>query len=221
MHRARGMSERGASRSRLAAGAQDAASPAPAAKRARRAQAPRASSTASTSSSASARQRTASSADRSGPRAKARSREAGAAVDQVDTGYLQTLLGYNARRTALLIIETFLQRMAPYGLRPVDFSTLSLITHNPGITARQLCHSLGIQPPNMVGMVNGFEKRGLVERRPHPRDRRAQGLHLTSAGVQLMQAAEQTAATLEDEVAHRLSASEKKTLMALLQKIYR
>ena len=143
------------------------------------------------------------------------------ATEAVDTRYLEGLIGYNARRAALAVIGVFLQRMAPYGLRPVDFSTLSLITHNPGITARQLCHSLGIQPPNMVGMVNGFEKRGLVERRPHPRDRRAQGLHLTSAGVQLMQAAEQTAATLEDEVAHRLSASEKKTLMALLQKIYR
>jgi hypothetical protein len=32
--------------------------------------------------------------------------------------------------------------MAPYGLRPVDFSVLSLITHNPGITSRQLCTTL-------------------------------------------------------------------------------
>ena len=30
----------------------------------------------------------------------------------------------------------FLQRMAFYDLRPVDFSVLSLVTHNPGITSR-------------------------------------------------------------------------------------
>ena len=58
-------------------------------------------------------------------------------VDTVDTSYLETLIGYNARRAALSVIGLFLQRMAVYGLRPVDFSVLSLITHNPGITSRQ------------------------------------------------------------------------------------
>ena len=43
-------------------------------------------------------------------------------VDRVDTSYLETLVGYNARRAAVTIIEVFLQRMAVYGLRPVDFS---------------------------------------------------------------------------------------------------
>jgi DNA-binding MarR family transcriptional regulator len=62
------------------------------------------------------------------------------------------------------VIEVFLQRMAPCGLRPVDFSVLSLITHNPGITSRQLCTTLGILPPNIVGMVNALEKRGLIVR---------------------------------------------------------
>lgn len=214
------MSERGASRSRSAAGAQDAASPAPAAKRARRAQAPRASNSAITSSTASTRQRTASSADRSGPRAKARSREAGAAVDQVDTSYLQTLLGYNARRTALLIIETFLQRMAPYGLRPVEFSVMSVIHHNPGVTSRQLCAVLNLQPPNLVGLVQAFEARGLIERRPHPHDGRAFGLHPTPEGVALMQAAERTATELEIDRSPRLSPAERRQLLALLQKVY-
>ena len=208
------MSERGASRSRSAAGAQDAASPAPAAKRTRRAQAPRASSTASPAAPASR------SAERAGPRAKARSREAGAAVDQVDTGYLQTLLGYNARRTALLIIETFLQRMAPYGLRPVEFSVMSVIHHNPGVTSRQLCAVLNLLPPNLVGLVQAFEARGLIERRPHPRDGRAFGLHPTPEGVALMQAAERTATELEIDRSPRLSPAERRQLLALLQKVY-
>lgn len=141
-------------------------------------------------------------------------------VERVDTRYLEGLIGYNARRTALAVIEVFLTRMAPYGLRPVDFSILSLITHNPGITARQLCATLGVLPPNMVGMVNRFEARGLVERRPHPSDRRAQGLHLTPAGQALMTEAEHTAEQLEKDVAHKLTTQEQRTLMELLQKIY-
>jgi DNA-binding MarR family transcriptional regulator len=142
------------------------------------------------------------------------------AVDQVDTSYLESLIGYNARRAALSVIEVFLERMAVYKLRPVDFSVLSLITHNPGITSRQLCSALGILPPNLVGMISALEKRELIHRQPHPRDGRAMGLHLTPAGQKLMRDAEHTAAELETEVAARLSASEAKTLIRLLKKIY-
>lgn len=142
------------------------------------------------------------------------------AVDKVDTSYLESLLGYNARRAALAVIEVFLERMAVYDLRPVDFSVLSLITHNPGITSRQLCTTLGILPPNLVGMINALEKRELIVRRPHPRDGRAMGLHLTQAGQKLMRDAERTAARLETEVAGRLSPTEAKTLIRLLKKIY-
>ncbi|AMO21854.1 MarR family transcriptional regulator [Ramlibacter solisilvae] len=153
------------------------------------------------------------------PAAKTRSRPA-QAVEEVDTTFLETLIGYNARRAALAVIEVFLDRMSVYDLRPVDFSVLSLVTHNPGITSRQLCGALGILPPNLVGMINNLEKRALVQRQPHPRDGRAMGLHLTAAGQKLMRDAERTATELEAQAAGRLSAAEVKTLIRLLKKIY-
>ena len=142
------------------------------------------------------------------------------AIAQVDTSYLESLVGYNARRAALVIIDAFLQHMAVYGLRPVDFSVLSLIAHNPGITSRQLCTSLSIQPPNLVGMINQLQRRELITRRPHPHDGRAMGLHLTPAGRKMMKQAEATASELEAEATTRLSAAERRTLMQLLKKIY-
>ena len=141
-------------------------------------------------------------------------------MEKIDTGYLETLLGYNARRAALVIIELFLKRMAVYDLRPVDFSVLSLITHNPGISSRQLCSALNILPPNLVGMINSLEKRELIVRKPHPSDGRIVGLHLSDAGSKLMKDAEQTAKELENDAASKLTAAERKTLMRLLQKIY-
>jgi DNA-binding MarR family transcriptional regulator len=143
-----------------------------------------------------------------------------AADGGIDASYLETLLGYNARRAALAVIGVFLQRMAPYGLRPVDFSVLTLIAHNPGITSRQLCAALDILPPNLVGMIKGLDKRGLIERRPHPTDRRAQGLHLSPAGRKLQKSAQVTATQLESDVASRLSAAELDTLKSLLRKVY-
>ena len=141
-------------------------------------------------------------------------------VEEVDTSFLETLIGYNARRAALAVIDVFLERMAPYGLRPVDFSVLSLVAHNPGITSRQLCATLGILRPNLVGMVNAMEQRELLARKPHPRDGRAMGLHLTPGGQKLMRDAEKTAAALEAEVGARLTAAELQTLLRLLKKVY-
>ena len=146
--------------------------------------------------------------------------KAPSAVEQVDTRFLESLVGYNARRAALAVIDQFLRHMAVYGLRPVDFSVLSLIAHNPGITSRQLCGSLNIQPPNLVGLINQLQKRELITRRPHPHDGRAMGLHLTPEGKKMVKQAEITASELEESATARLSPSERATLIRLLKKIY-
>ena len=83
-----------------------------------------------------------------------------------------------------------------------------------------LCATLNIMPPNLVGLVAALEKRGLLERRPHPSDGRAMGLHLTEAGQALAAETEQAVAQLEIDATARLSASERKTLIQLLQKVY-
>lgn len=138
-----------------------------------------------------------------------------------DTGFLETLVGYNARRAALAVIGVFLRRMAPYALRPVDFSVLSVVAHSPGVTSRQICAALDILPPNLVGMIKSLQARGLVARKPHPKDRRAMGLHLTPAGQQLYEQARDTASALEAEATAGLTPEERQTLIALLRKVYR
>jgi DNA-binding MarR family transcriptional regulator len=138
----------------------------------------------------------------------------------LDAAFLQSLLGYNARRASLAIIEQFHVDMAKFDLRPVDFSVLSLIRHNPGTTSRQLCQALNILPPNMVVFLKIFEKRQLLERAPHPTDGRAMGLTLTESGEALIQAAEKTAMDSGLKATSALTESERQTLARLLQKIY-
>ena len=142
------------------------------------------------------------------------------AVDKVDTSYLETLIGYNARRAALAVISQFLERMAVYDLKPVDFSVMSVVVHNPGVTSRQLCAALNILPPNLVGLVQSLESRGLLERLPHPHDGRAMGLHPTDKGLELMKKAEATASELEMNIGSKLTPNQVQTLVTLLQKIY-
>lgn len=141
-------------------------------------------------------------------------------AERLDARMLETLVGYNARRAWLVVTELFAERMAPYGLKQIDFSVLSLLAHNPGATSRELCSALDILPPNLVSLVATLDSRGLIERRPHPHDGRALGLHLTSAGETLIREAEQTVIQLEAEASAKLSARERETLIKLLQKIY-
>jgi DNA-binding MarR family transcriptional regulator len=89
------------------------------------------------------------------------------------------------------------------------------------VTSRQLCVALDILPPNLVGLIKSLDQRGLIERRPHPTDRRAQGLHLSATGRQLQAEAQRAATQLESEVAPALSAEERGTLIQLLSKVYR
>lgn len=102
----------------------------------------------------------------------------------------------------------------------MDSSVLSLIAHNPGVTSRQLCATLEIQPPNLVGMISQLQRRDLITRRPHPNDGRAMGLHLTPEGRKMMKQVEVTASEVEDASTARLSPAERRTLMQLLKKIY-
>ena len=65
-----------------------------------------------------------------------------------------------------------------------------------------------------------MEKRDLLTRVPQPDDGRAIFLHLTAAGNQMMQQAENTATQLELDVSSKLTAADAKTLLRLLQKVY-
>ena len=147
-------------------------------------------------------------------------KKAATTAKQVDTSYLETLLGYNTRRVSIKVFDLFEKRMAAYNLSQVDFSILSLILHNPGMTSRQLCSVLNMLPPNLVSKITMMEERGVLAREPHPDDGRAIGLFLTDAGTKLMLEAEKTAAQLEQDAAKKLTATETKTLFRLLQKIY-
>ena len=85
-------------------------------------------------------------------------------LTSVDSSFLKTLVGYNTRRATLKILSVFTERMDALALKPVEFSILSLIGRNPGLTPSQLCAELGLLPPNLTKMLARLDQRDLVER---------------------------------------------------------
>ena len=138
----------------------------------------------------------------------------------VDGGFLRGLVGYNARRAGVSILGLFKERMQVFDLQPVDFSVLSLIRHNPGITARAICDELNLMAPNLVRLMARLDERALVRRQPHPTDGRAWGLSLTPEGERLMSQAEPAAAQLEVDATADLNDEERAQLIRLLQRVY-
>lgn len=94
------------------------------------------------------------------------------------------IVGYRLRRAQIAVFQQFIARFAEHDLRPVDYSALALIEANPGSKQIEIAKALGIKRANFVALINGLERRGLVERRQPADDRRSQALHLTPHGIE-------------------------------------
>ncbi|KAB2382731.1 MULTISPECIES: MarR family winged helix-turn-helix transcriptional regulator [Actinomadura] len=81
------------------------------------------------------------------------------------------------------IEEHVRERAATLGLTGPQATALRELT-GP-MTMRDLADRMSCEPSNATFVVDKLEKRGLVERRPHPQDRRAKQLVLTPDGTDL------------------------------------
>ncbi len=105
---------------------------------------------------------------------------------QIDYGVLNTSLGYVLRQAQLRVFQEFDHFFEALDIKPAQFSTLEIIHKNPGLRQSTLAQALSIQRPNMVGMLDKLEKRGLIQRKTSTNDLRAHALHLTTKGEKLL-----------------------------------
>lgn len=138
---------------------------------------------------------------------------------EVQTNLLNGLVGYRLRQAQNRVLADFSTSLAPIGIRPVLFAMLVVIGTNPGIIQIGLGTVLHIQRANLVPLINELTGRGLAERRPAPRDRRAFALYLTPEGEQVLDEAMARVRSHEKRMLARLSGPERETLIELLAKI--
>ncbi len=139
----------------------------------------------------------------------------------LDQSRLTHLVGYAATRASVELKKTFRKHLGPLELKAVEFSILVLVAANPRANQKQLGQSLEVSAPNMAITLDRMVERGWVERVRSTEDRRAQLVHLTAAGQQLVQRAEEIASRMEDEATGVLSRAERLLLIELLLKVAR
>jgi DNA-binding MarR family transcriptional regulator len=134
-------------------------------------------------------------------------------------GVLDGLLGYRLRRAQVAVFADFAQTMAEHELTPGQFGTLALIAANPGLSQTALGTALGIDRSSVVPLIDKLEGRRLVERAPHPRDRRSHALRLTREGEALFEIARDAVARHEAHIFAPLAPAEREVLARLLDRV--
>jgi DNA-binding MarR family transcriptional regulator len=126
--------------------------------------------------------------------------------------FLLSTLGFAVSRR-------FHQVLQPLELEPGEFALLRAVAASDGEPQNALAERLHISPSWMVAIVDELERRGLLERKPHARDRRVRNLHLTAGGKKLLRRAERRAHQFDRRVTGPLSDAELQQLLELLQRV--
>ncbi|MCX5336079.1 MULTISPECIES: MarR family winged helix-turn-helix transcriptional regulator [unclassified Streptomyces] len=111
------------------------------------------------------------------------------------------------------------QRLRPQGIAAAQYTLLISVHSDPGLTGAELARRLNVTPQAIASQVTRLEERGQLERRPHPRHRHVQELHLTDAGRDCLRDADAVIVEIEQRIAEKLGSKKAAQLRALLDEV--
>lgn len=111
------------------------------------------------------------------------------------------------------------QSLKELDLRISLWPTLLMLWAEDGLTQTELSERCRTANYTTTRMLDTLEKKGLIERKPHPTSRRAHLVHLTEAGKALKPKGLERAMALNEEYMSVFSKSEGETFMKLLNKL--
>jgi DNA-binding MarR family transcriptional regulator len=91
-------------------------------------------------------------------------------------------VGFLLKHAQLGYADLAADALAPYGIDGRELAVLTLLAGQDLLSQQELAHDLGIDRTTMVALIDGLETKNLVERRPHPSDRRKNIVELTAVG---------------------------------------
>lgn len=100
-----------------------------------------------------------------------------------------TSAGYLANHMARLFAQGLQARIKPLGLSLGTFPALLELWKEDGLTQKELIDRLDIEQATMANTLTRMERDGLIRRKPHPVDGRAQQVWLTRKAKALQEPA--------------------------------
>ena len=96
-----------------------------------------------------------------------------------------------------------------FSTHAADAGILRLLRVAAGLSQQELAGKLQIHPSRLVAILDNLEKRGFVERRANPDDRRLYSLHLTKAGGEVLERIGKVAREHQDALLSALNREER------------
>ncbi len=122
-------------------------------------------------------------------------------------------------RTFYLVQRRVVATISEHDVTLPQFDVLATLRFGEGVTQQELAVRLLVTKGNVCGVVDRLERAGWVERRPDPKDGRANRLHLTPAGKRKIDAVLPDHDALVLRALRPLSASDAKALRGLLETV--
>ena len=121
--------------------------------------------------------------------------------------------------TARLIREAFDSRLKPLDLNLTQASLLAYVAELGATTQTGLAEKMGTGRAAMGTVVDGLEKRGLIERHPDPDDRRVWRIDITDDGRELAARVVGVDEVLRGELRHGIGREERQALSWVLTRL--
>ena len=132
---------------------------------------------------------------------------------------LTRYIGFLLSRMGTITQKRFSTRLEALELTPRMWGALNVLEAAGPITQHGLCKRTGMDPSSMVSTIDDLERKGLVERRDHPSDRRAYALHVTDAGRETLFRGREVVQAVQDELLAPLDEAEREQLRSMLLRL--
>jgi DNA-binding MarR family transcriptional regulator len=124
--------------------------------------------------------------------------------------------GYAVRRFQIWIFQDFIRTLGAVDIRPTQYSVMTVIGANPGLSQMAVAKRLGIERARLVHLLDSLEHRDLVSRIRSATDRRSHALHLTARGRTALAQFKRLAAEHERHVAEKIGKENREKLLQIL-----
>ncbi|KRR20737.1 MarR family transcriptional regulator [Bradyrhizobium lablabi] len=136
--------------------------------------------------------------------------------DEIGLDALAGHAGYAVRRFQIWIFQDFIRTLAAVDIRPTQYSVMTVIGANPGLSQMAVAKRLGIERARLVHLLDSLEHRDLVSRIKSATDRRSHALHLTAQGRTALAQFKRLAAEHERHVAEKIGKENRERLLQIL-----
>jgi len=126
---------------------------------------------------------------------------------------------YLASQMAKGFARSLQQRAAKLGFSPGQFPILLELWSEDGLTQKQLLDRVDIEQATMANTLSRMERDGLVERRPHPSDKRAQLVFLTNKAAAMQAEAIEAAMAADTDLLKDFRQFERELLLEYIRRV--